>query len=566
MPTMRRVVPTICCLLIALFSRAQHEAATFVSPLGVPLLLSANFGELRANHFHSGLDFKTQGRTGLNVYAADDGYVSRIAVSPWGYGKALYIDHPSGYTTVYAHLDDFASFIADTVLAIQYRRESFALDTTFAPGVMPVKRGMKVAVSGNSGSSGGPHLHFEIRHTSSESPIDPLPWYKSQIKDNIAPEPRLVALYRHDAVHNGVRVPKATREVVSVGSNSYKCKTNFEAWGRVSLGIKAYDRMSGTTNIYGVRNVRCYVDDVIVYQSCCDSITFSESRYINAFIDFHELRSNKGSAIMRTYMQPGNEMGIVYDDMPGNGTFIIDEEREYKCRYELTDLYGNKSVVRFAITGKKSAGTPKEPDGVHFSYGHDNEYATDEINIHIPVGALYDDVYFEHSAKPSDAYYSSVHNVHYRTVPLHKHCDISIKLMCDTLPDNKYYGVNIHSDKKSTIIGRYDAGWYTMRVRDLGAYAVTTDTIAPTITPHNSDKWATSGVVRFKIADKESGISTYRGEIDGKFCLFEYDAKRNMLSCELATAPISRNKTHKITISVADHCGNTTTKQQTIKW
>ena len=140
MPTMKKVVLTLCCLLVVVLSHAQGEKATFVSPLGVPLLLSANFGELRANHFHSGLDFKTQGRTGLNVYAADDGYVSRIAVSPWGYGKALYIDHPSGYTTVYAHLDKFASFIADTVLSLQYRKESFAIDTTFAPGVLPVKR------------------------------------------------------------------------------------------------------------------------------------------------------------------------------------------------------------------------------------------------------------------------------------------------------------------------------------------------------------------------------------------------------------------------------------------
>lgn len=566
MPKMKKVVITFCCLLVVIFSRAQHEATTFVSPLGIPLILSANFGELRANHFHSGVDFKTQGRIGFNVYAAEEGYVSRIAVSPWGYGKALYIDHPSGYTTVYAHLDEFALFIADTVLALQYKHEKFAIDTTFAPGVFPVTRGMKIAISGNSGSSGGPHLHYEIRHTVTESPIDPLPYYRSKIADKVAPEPRLIALYRHDAVAHGMNVSKATREVVPVSGNNYKAKSDIEAWGRVSLGIKAYDRMSGTTNIYGVRNVKCYVDDSLFFQTTIDSITFDETRYINSFIDYHELRSNKGSTIMRTYKLPGNRLTTIYDNMPTDGTFVIDNERAYNCRYELTDLYGNKSIVRFNIIGKKSTASPKEPTGVLFAHEHDNEYATEGMNIHIPAGALYEDVYFDYSVKPSDSYYSSVHTIHSRTVPLHKYCDLAIKLECDTLPDPKYYAVNIHSGKKSTVIGRYDAGWYTMRVRDLGVYAITADTVAPVITPVNSEKWATSGKVQFKITDKESGISTYRGEIDGKFALFEYDAKRNLISCRLADARISRNKSHKIEITVTDNCGNTTTINKSIKW
>lgn len=566
MPTMKKVVLTLCCLLVVVLSHAQGEKATFVSPLGVPLLLSANFGELRANHFHSGLDFKTQGRTGLNVYAADDGYVSRIAVSPWGYGKALYIDHPSGYTTVYAHLDKFASFIADTVLSLQYRKESFAIDTTFAPGVLPVKRGMKIALSGNSGSSGGPHLHFEIRHTKSESPIDPLPWYKKQIKDNIAPEPRLVALYRHDAVENGMRVPKATRQVVSVGANSYKCKSDFEAWGRVSLGIKAYDRMNSTTNIYGVRSVRCIVDDNIIYETTVDSITFAETRYINSFIDYHELRSNKGSTVMRTYKQPGNKLSTIYDSVSADGTILIDKQRTYNCQYELTDLYGNKSVVRFAIVGKKSSVQPDAPSGVLFAYNHDNEYATDEMYFQVPRGALYNDTYFDYTVKPSDSYYSSIHTIHTRTVPLHKYSKLSIKLLCDTLPDDKYYALNIHSGKRTPVMGRYDAGWYTMKVRDMGVYAIAADTVEPTITLVDSEKWATTGNAKIKITDKGSGVATYRCEIDSKFCLFEYDAKRNMLSCRLADAPISRNKKHLLTVTVTDNCGNTAITKKTIKW
>ncbi|MBQ5750515.1 MAG: M23 family metallopeptidase, partial [Bacteroidaceae bacterium] len=252
--------------------RAQQASPTFVAPLGIDLLLSANFGELRANHFHSGLDFKTRGSVGYKVYAADEGYVSRIAVSPWGYGKVLYIDHPSGYTTVYAHLDDFVGAIADTIRRMQYERESYAIDTLLSPGMLPVTRGMYIAKSGNSGSSGGPHLHFEIRHTESESPIDPLPWYRHLVKDGVAPEPRMVALYSHDAVVEGMPVPKKVLQPERVSGNNYQIATDFEAWGRVSLGIKAYDRMTDTNNIYGVRQVSCWVDDTLLYRSVIDSI------------------------------------------------------------------------------------------------------------------------------------------------------------------------------------------------------------------------------------------------------------------------------------------------------
>lgn len=563
---MKNIVLTLCWLFVALFSHARHETVTFASPLGVPLVLSANFGELRSNHFHSGVDFKTQGRTGLNVYAVDDGYISRIAISPWGYGKALYIDHPSGYTSVYAHLDVFASFIADTIQALQYQKESFAIDTTFTPGALPVKRGMKIAVSGNTGSSGGPHLHFEIRHTATESPIDPLSWYSSAVKDNIAPEPRLLALYRHDAVAHGEQVTKATRQIVNTATNRYGIKSNFEAWGRVSLGIKAYDRMSGTSNIYGVRRVRCWVDDSLLMETLIDSIIFAETRYINSFIDYHELRSNNGSTIMRTYKMPGNGLTTIHRNTSSDGTFVIDQERTYNCKYELTDLYGNKSIVTFGIAGVKKQYTLAQPEGIAFAYKHDNEYATDEVNIYLPARALYEDINFNYSAQTSDVYYSSVHNIHTRNVPLHKPCRISMKLTCDTLPDNKYYAVCINDGKKTAVSGYYDAGWYVIDVRNWGTYAVTADTISPTITPYNREKWGSSGKISFKISDKGSGIATYRGEIDGNFCLFEYDAKRNMVVCRLTETPIYRNRSHILTMTVTDLCGNTTTTKQTIKW
>ncbi len=543
------------CACVCVTIYAQREVAKMVSPLDVPLYLSANFGELRANHFHSGVDFKTQGRTGLKVYAADEGYVSRVSVSPWGYGKALYITHPTGYTTVYAHLQSFASFIADTVQSIQYARENYAIDATFAPGELPVSRGMVIARSGNSGSSGGPHLHFEVRHTESESPIDPLPWYRHLIKDNRPPEPQVVALYVHDSIGDGNHFTRKKFQLQK-GGNEYRPTAEMTGWGRVSLGIKVYDRMSETTNIYGVRHVRCMVDDELLYDAMMDSITFHETRYINSLVDYKELRSNKGSTIMRTYIQPGSSLSMINGAMEGDGTFVIDEERMYRCRYELTDLYGNKSVVTMNVQGRREDVPTQVPDGVKMDYMHDNEYATDEMNIQLPQGALYDDYYFAHTQQEDERYYSSVHEVGSRNVPLHKWCRLSIKLTCDTLPDEKYYMVSIYNDKKSAVIGRYDAGWYVADVRDGGRYAVTADMTAPTITAVKQQQWATTGVVKLTIKDNESGISEYRGEIDGKFVLMAYDAKRHELSCNLKSLPYTLRGRQQLTVVVRDNCGN----------
>ena len=561
---MKKIVLSLYLLATVVAAWAYRPDVTFVSPLNIPLVLSANFGELRSNHFHSGLDFKTQGRTGLPVFAADSGYVSRIAVSPWGYGHALYITHPSGYTTVYGHLLSFAPFIADRVREMQYERESFAIDTLLAPGAIPVSRGMRVATSGNTGSSGGPHLHFEVRHTESESPLDPLPWFARKIKDNIAPEPRQLALYPHDGVVDG-KHRKAVRSLQAQGGNVYTTAA-FTAWGEVSVGIKAYDRMSGTSNIYGVRSVKCWMEDSLLYESLVDSITFAETRYVNSLIDYDELRSNNGSTIMRTYIAPGNRLSTIYGEVANRGIFVIDEARTYRGRFELTDYYGNRSTVRFTIKGTPGETTPPAATGELFAYDRANSCETDDMRFSLPEGALYEDIAFTHSAEESSRYYSALHKLHKPTVPLHTWGELALKLTCDTLPDSCYYMVYIRNGRKSPVVGRYDAGWYVARVRDLGTYAVAADTVPPTITPLNSAKWGANGVVSLKITDAGSGIASYRGEIDGMFCLFEYDAKRSRLTCRLKNTPLTRGSSHHLVMTVTDMCGNRKVLKRTFTW
>ena len=230
----------------------------FVSPFDFPLLLSGNFGELRANHFHGGVDFKTQGVVGKPIRCIADGYISRVTVTPGGYGQAVYITHDNGYTSVHGHLHKFMTEVEQVVEAYQYEHETFAVDLTFGPDRFPLKQGEVFALAGNEGYSFGPHLHMELRKTDTGEYIDPLQFYTDIIKDKTAPRATHIMLY-----------PQAGKGVVA-GSSKKKAlslaalQTPVMAWGKIAVGIKAYDYMDGTSNNYGVRSVTLLVDSVEV--------------------------------------------------------------------------------------------------------------------------------------------------------------------------------------------------------------------------------------------------------------------------------------------------------------
>ncbi|MCC8147214.1 MAG: M23 family metallopeptidase, partial [Bacteroidales bacterium] len=276
---MRKLLPFL--FSICFFISATH-AQDLVPPLDIPLYLSGNFGELRANHFHSGIDFKTQGVTGLPVKSVKEGYISRISVSPYGYGNALYIDHPDGTTSVYAHLDRFTPDIESVVRDSQYVKETFAVNLFFSPDQLSIAKGEKIAYSGNTGSSGGPHVHFEIRETQTEMPLDPLPFYKDKIKDTRPPEIRGLMIFPqfNKGVVNG-NTNNQEVELIKNSSGQMIVKDKITAWGEIGVGIKAYDRMNETSNIYGVNEIILKVDGEEVYHSIMDKFSFDKTRYLN---------------------------------------------------------------------------------------------------------------------------------------------------------------------------------------------------------------------------------------------------------------------------------------------
>lgn len=536
--------------------RVSPSEANLRVPLDIPLLLSGNFGELRNNHFHSGLDFKTQGRVGLPVYAAADGYVSRVVVSPWGFGRAVYITHPGlGLVTVYGHLQSFSTRIATPTRERQYADETFSIDLEFPQDAIPVARGELIGRSGNAGSSGGPHLHMDVRDASTGNALDPLEYYARHIKDNVPPEVRAVALYPREGVVDGRSAPKF--------HSGQHLKDPFVAWGRVVPGIKAYDKMTGTTNIYGIKRMALIVDGDTVYRRLIDEVDFDNTRAVNTLVEYGDVVRDKSWNMITE--QPESRPLASMIRTRGDGSLMIDREREYKCQFILEDHYGNRTTVPFTIVGKRSDIPDRPGEGRLLSF--DRPYTIEEgrARVTIPAGTFYGDYLFamECVDPAPDGTYSALYMIGSPEEPLAGNISISIPVDNDTLPDKRQYCLVRYNGLRPSAIGAtYRLGRMEAKVNRFGNYAVMADMVAPKVVAQQPEKWAQRGVVTYKISDNLSGIASYRGEIDGKWALMELDGKTGTLSFKIDRKkwPASR---HTIVLTVTDDCGNTTTDTRT---
>lgn len=547
-------------LLTASSGLCNDKLPELSKPLNIPLLLSGNFGELRNNHFHSGIDIKTQGRIGLPVFSVDDGYVSRIVVSPWGFGRAVYITHPaSGLTTVYGHLDSFSPKIDKTVRKMQYEREQFSIDTEFKPDELPVKRGEEIGKSGNAGSSGGPHLHLDVRDMATGEALDPLTYFRRHITDNAAPEVRALALY---PVKGYGAVDGSDRPAVHTPAEIGK---PYSAWGRVIPAIKAYDRMSGTHNIYGIKHMTLKVDGKTVYNRTIDRFSFDNTRAIHTLVD-NDGVVNHGSWMMWTLVPPSAPLdGMVTSS--DSGVIDINEERDYKCEWILADEYGNTRRVPFTIQGRISDIAEVSPTGDRLDYKGRNTYSGDGIKVDFPAGTFYSDIDFAVDKSASAEYLTPIYHVGDRAVPLSGSYNLTVDLPDDTIEDkSKYLMVRINGKRVSRVDSRYEDGRVIGTPSALGNFAVTTDTKAPKILPEAPARWSKTGVIKVKISDNLSGISTYRGEIDGKFALFELDGKTGRLSFRMDASRWTRGTKHDLVITVTDACGNSARHESKFTW
>lgn len=534
------------------------------NPFDFPILLSGNFGELRNNHFHSGIDFKTQGVEGKPIHAVAEGYVSRISVSAWGYGNALYLTHPDGTTTVYGHLQKFADKIATYLKQQQYAEENFTVNLTLPPDLLPVQKEELVAFSGNTGSSGGPHLHFEVRDTETEDIIDPIDYYKDRITDTRAPKIQgiMVCPQEGKGVVNGSS-RKLELKPVTAQNGKQTLTGKIEAWGEIGLAVKGYDYMDNTSNIYGVKEITLTADSQVVFHSYLDRYGFNETRYLNSFTDYEAWKQHR-SFYMRSFVEPGNRLPFI--ESTNRGILKIDEPRTYQLTYRLADAFGNSTSLSIWIEGKEQAIHQPDTAGTEpFHWNSDNRFGAKGIRLLIPKGNLYTDLHFRYSVQEEDNALAATHTLHNSQVPLHGPCSLSIRLQQDSLDNKRQYGiVRIQNKNKSWIGGTYRNGWIDANIKELGNYTIQKDVVAPTITPLSPATWVSKQNIQFRLSDNMSGVQTFRGEIDGQFILFEMNNK-SVISYRFDNERLPRGS-HTLKLLVTDACGNESVYMHPFMW
>ena len=549
----------IYILIILGAATTNVEAQRLTNPFNFPIQLSGGFCDLRAGHYHAGIDIRTKSTEGHAIHAVSSGYISRISVSPSGYGLALYVTHPEdSIITVYGHLQRYTFKITEIVRKRQYENESYSVNILLDPDDLPVKQGDIIGYSGNSGSSGGPHLHFEVRDMRNNNYLDPLAFYKTQIPDKQKPLVRGLKIYPIEGkgmVNGGNKKQDIAFSLDK--NNNPVISTTIEAWGEIGLSVRAVDRMDGTSFSYGIKKILQTVDSVETYLSEVDKFSPNESRYINSYTDYEEW-SEKRAFYIKTFVEPGN--GTRFVAWRDYGRININEERTYSVIITLTDMYNNTCKIPIKIIGKKQEITPPDTIGTKLLRWYEpNSLNLNGIQLTTPDSSLYSNLYMRYDSFRTAGYYSPVHVLHNSPVPLHNSAKLSIRL--DSLSENintsrlGIVRINRSDGRMSWIGGKYRDGWMEADISELGAYTVAQDITPPVIRPLNPESWRGNKRINIRITDNFSGIFSFRGEIDGKYALFEYDSKNSLLTYSFDDKRLSGGR-HQLKLTVIDRSGN----------
>ena len=502
----------------------------FRSPLDIPLRLSGNFGELRTNHFHAGIDIKTKGVVGHPVYVAADGYVSRIKVQIYGYGKVVYVTHPNGYTTVYAHLKSFNQQITRVISEKQYEKESYAVDMFLDSNQIVLKKGDQIALSGNSGGSAGAHLHFEIRETASAVPVNPL-LFNFPVRDDIPPKIKTIVVYPMDeqASVNGKNKPLFLKAFKKAGR--YQVDVPIRVNGQVALGIKTSDYLNFSGNRCGVYEMSMSVNDSTLYQYKTEKISFDETRYLNAHCDY-AYRKKTGRWLHKLYTLPNDQLSI-YPLVINNGVIRAMKDSTYFVHIGLKDVYQNSSSIRLKLKGVSAPEVPfKKPDTTTFTqflYHQDNHFSSKSFKLYHPKGSFYQDIKFKFSTTKSTYFLSDLNHVHTPREPLHTKATMSIKCREEVKNKGKIVVVRKQGKKKTYLKANFINGWVNFKTKEFGTFYLDVDTVAPVIKTVNvfeGKNLSAQKTIQFRISDAKSGISTYYATINNQWVLFEYDYKK----------------------------------------
>lgn len=546
---MKNIYLLIIVAFCALKSNTQNEYPKnfFTSPLDIKMAIAGTFGELRNNHFHSGIDIKTKQKTNIPIYAAQDGYISRIKISTYGFGKALYINHEYNFTTVYAHLESFSKHIQEKAEAYQYEKESFEIDFGLTKNEIYVKKGELIGFSGNTGSSTGPHLHFEIRDTKTQHIINPM-LFGLPILDREKPIIGSIVIY-----HQNGRKQSIKAEEIKKGLYTIRNKINIE--NGFNVGIEAYDLLDAAPNKNGIYAIELYVNDTLFFHNQIKSFSFNETRYINSHIDYAYYQKNK-KKIQKCFLDPNNKLSTNKKSTNHEiGHFL--NEGKHKIKLIVKDSYANSSILEFDIElHKKSKIITKK-------ITHQNiinskqvfEFKNNDCEIYIPNHSLYRDQAFIYKKTNDSTMTYPIYQILDDSIPSHKSFIISIQANdLNKKLRKKAVIAKIKDGEVNCIKSKWKENKIIGKSNTFGTFTILIDTIKPIIKKHQQ---ITENDIQFLISDKLSGIKEYRAEINDKWILMEYDFKTGILKHTFNQKP--QNKNHELVLSVSDHAENTET-------
>ncbi len=544
-----------------LSAQDKYPQDVFRSPMDIPLVLAGTFGELRSNHFHAGIDIKTQRRQGLPIYGIADGTVTRIKISHWGYGKALYVAHPNGFTSVYAHLQKFGPEIEEYIKKVQYKKQSYEVEVFPDYGELQIKKDQVIAYSGNSGSSAGPHLHFEIRSSVTEKPTNPL-LYGYKVRD--ATNPTLVGLFAYplsDGAHINSSASKIQLNFTKQADGSFLAE-EVSAIGTIGFGINAFDRQDLAANKNGVYRVTQKVNGTVYSAYNFDTFSFGETRYINTLIDYEHFGKFK-QRIQKCFKEDSNKLAI-YDKLYLDGKIPVQEALDYTVELLIEDIAGNTTRVTIPIKGKKVALKERTTSRKSDYYVFANKPSTFDLEgakVYFPQGTFYEDFHIN-LEKGRDTV-----TIHNPTVAAHRNFTITFDASRFSKAEQKQLFIaRVDEKNKLRHVRTYKRDKnFTARTRTLGTYTLGIDTIAPTIQPKNfrpKDWLSNYSYLSLTIADDLSGVKTYNGYLNGEWILFEYEPKTRTLTYNFDDK--ITNKTQcDLKVVVTDNVGNTTTFEET---
>lgn len=560
---MTRISLTCVFLLVffSLLAQDKYPQNAFRPPLDIPLVLSGTFGELRSNHFHGGIDIKTEQRQGLPVYAIADGTVTRIKVSLYGYGKALYVAHPNGYTSVYAHLQKYGPKIQEYIKKVQYDKRRYEVEVFPEFGEIEVKKGDIIAYTGNTGGSSGPHLHFEIRNSVTEKPTNPL-LYGLEVRD--ATNPELVGLYGYP-LSKGSHINQSG-EMIQLNftrqSNGTFLADKVTALGTIGFGFNGFDRQDMAANKNGVFSVTQKVNGKVHSQYDFESFSYAETRYINTLIDYPYYKKYR-RRIQKVFKEPYNKLSI-YNELYLDGKLLVQDGLSYNVELLIEDIEGNETKVIIPVEGKKEEVLiPKKVDSTNtfLRAAIPNSFDLGIAKVYFPKGTFYQDFYIELKEGRDTI------SIHHDWIAAHRNFTLTFDVS-KYLPEERkqLFIANLNENLEPRYSRTYKKGnTFTTRTRNLGKYTLAKDSIAPKINPRNfkPGKWLNNySYLSLTISDDLSGINSYNAYLNGKWILMEYEPKKRTITYNFDDKIVEDTQCN-LKVVVTDNVGNTTTFEET---